>query len=88
MNNIKHKIKEIIKNRKSKKEEICYRKKYNTLKLNYDILKESVENGFYQEYLEKFNESVKVILLKEENQKLRNKNKELKEKLKKIESEK
>lgn len=54
------------------------RKKYNTIKLKYDSLKETVKNDLYKAFMDKLNEPTDYGKLKEENKKLRKKIKELK----------
>ena len=57
---------------------IKLRKKYNKLKLNYEILEEYEKNKTFKKILEKFNESEKLKLLTEENKYLRTELKRLK----------
>lgn len=57
---------------------IKLRKKYNKLKLNYEILEEYEKNKTFKKILEKFNESEKLKLLTAENKYLRAELKRLK----------
>ena len=55
------------------------RKKYNSLKLEYEILKKSVETGLFESYMEHLNSPIELDRLRKENKKLRMQVKSLKE---------
>lgn len=55
------------------------RKKYNSLKLEYEILKKSVETGLFESYLAHLNSPIEMDRLRKENKKLRMQVKSLKE---------
>lgn len=61
---------------------IKLKKKYNALEIEYEVLKEYVKNKCFNEILNKIGEPLTIQSLKEENKKLRLKNKELKKMLK------
>ncbi len=54
-------------------------KKYNTLKLEFDTLKSSVQDELYKTFMDKLGEPMENEKLKSENKKLRKKIKTLKE---------
>lgn len=85
MNKVLEKIRKIYKKEKEKQQEKCFRQAYNTLELNYKILKESIESEFYENYMKFYQESEEMKFLKEENKNLRKKIKELKGKIKEYE---
>lgn len=55
------------------------RKKYNSLKLEYEILKKSVETGLFESYIAHLNSPIELDRLRKENKKLRMQVKSLKE---------
>lgn len=55
------------------------RKKYNSLKLEYEVLRESVETGLFESYLAHLNSPIEMDRLRKENKKLRMQVKSLKE---------
>ncbi len=57
-------------------------RKYNTLKANYDILKEYVKEDAFNKLIEKLGESEKIAYLIDTEKRQRIKIKELKEELK------
>jgi len=63
---------------------IKLRKKYNTLESEYEVLKEYVKNKCFEELLNKIGEPLTIKRLKEENKRLRLRNKELKRMLKQL----
>ena len=54
-------------------------RKYNKLETEYNVLKEDVKNDCFTRLIEKLGEPLELERLREENKKLRLKNKELKE---------
>ena len=57
-------------------------RKYNKLETEYNVLKEDVKNDCFIKLIEKLGEPLELERLREENKKLRLKNKELKDMLK------
>ena len=57
-------------------------RKYNKLETEYNVLKEDVKNECFIKLIEKLGEPLELERLREENKKLRLKNKELKDMLK------
>ena len=59
--------------------DIDMRKKYNSLKLEHEVLKESVKTGLFESYMEHLNSPIEMDRLRKENKKLRMQVKSLKE---------
>ena len=57
---------------------IKLRKKYNTLEMEYEVLKEYVKNKCFDELISKIGETLELKRLRKENRTLRTKIKELK----------
>ncbi len=57
-------------------------RKYNKLETEYNVLKEDVKNECFTKIIDKLGEPLELERLREENKKLRIKNKELKDMLK------
>ena len=57
---------------------IKLRKKYNTLEMEYEVLKEYVKNKCFDELISKIGEPLELKRLRKENRTLRTKIKELK----------
>lgn len=57
-------------------------RKYNTLETKYEVLKNDVKEECFKEIISKVGEPIELNRLREENKRLRLKNKELKEMLK------
>lgn len=55
------------------------RKKYNSLKLEHEVLKESVKTGLFESYMAHLNSPIELDRLRKENKKLRMQVKSLKE---------